>query len=512
MKDHSGVKLGKVGFFVTNKSAYKSFLNNHPEFKSESASVFTEWNIIKEAQQLNKPDMELLNYWENEIGDPTLWNAVISDRRLDYPISAQFIQNYRPAYNHEFILKLVQVALLRIDEHFDAVAPDAILGLNAVTLYDYIYYLIAKSRGIPYLQLKLTRVSNYVSFFSNPLGISPHIEDRYSAYMKNPEDLKENHTLFQKSLDFINGTRSGSLSYEGAISKKKQNIGERKRSNIGAMSIVKKNIAERLSQLIFPQDRDPHYPTPLQSFWYSRGVKPFRRVVINKIYKNVFANDWRELSIKYSYALYPLNTEPEVALLVYGRTYRNQIETVRNVASSLPLGWKLFVKEHPNAKGYRSKGFYEKLNAIPNVVLIGSEVSTEVLIRNAELVFVVFGTIGLEAILKKKPVISLSQTPYGTFPPNMVRCVESLPGLAAEIRDLLEKYNYDEWALISYIAAYIEGSIPLNLFTGLLGKRGRESIHMEQTLEEQYQQLAKYTINRIYEERRIVDSVLERSV
>lgn len=501
MKNAPEIDLGNTGFFITNKDAYNIFLQKYPEFQSTTAaSVLTEWDIIREAKLLVEPDMVFLEDWEKRIGDPTLWNAIISDRRLNYPVSAQFVQNYCSAYDHEFLLKLVQVSIIRINNHFDEVTPDAILGLNAVTLYDYLYYLIAKARGIPYLQLKLTRVSNYVSYFSEPLDISPHIDDRISLYMKRPDELKSNEKLFQESIDFIKEARSDSLTYEGAISKKKSDKGIGMFSGVGATNMVKKNIFKRLGQIILSQHEDQHYPSPQQSFWYARIIKPLRKKLFDINLSKIFNPDWKDISEKCSYALYPLNTEPEVALLVYGRSYRNQIETVRNVASSLPLGWKLFVKEHPNAKGYRSAGFYKKLSAIPNVVLIEPAVSTDYLVLNAQMVFVVFGTIGLEAVLKEKPVISLSKTPYGSFPTNMVRCVEYMPGLAGEIRDLHERYQYDEWALISYVAAHIESSIPLNLFTGLLGKGGRESTKMNQSLEEQYKTLAHYSVLRIQEE------------
>ena len=186
---------------------------------------------------------------------------------------------------------------------------------------------------------------------------------------------------------------------------------------------------------------------------------------------------------------------------MYGRAYRNQIETVRIIASSLPVGWKLIVKEHPNALGYRSLGFYEKITEIPNVVLLGPTVNTNSLVAEADLLLVVFGTIGLEAIIKKIPVITFCPTPYGSFPRYMVRYVEKMTDLSIEIKKLLESYRYDEWALNSYIAAHIESSLRINLFTDLLGKSGRVRADMSSSLEEQYGHLAKYTLARIREEK-----------
>jgi len=196
-----------------------------------------------------------------------------------------------------------------------------------------------------------------------------------------------------------------------------------------------------------------------------------------------------------------MNTEPEVALLVYGRAFRNQIETVRNIAASLPVGWKLVVKEHPNSMGYRSQGYYRKLREIPNVELLGPTVDTNEVVAGSDLVFVVFGTIGLEAVMKEKPVITFCETPYGSFPDYMVRFVDNLSILSSEIRDLLDCYRFDEGALKNYLAAHIEGSVRVNLFTGLLGKGRRTVTGDTIALDDQYRALARYTFDRISEEK-----------
>ena len=87
------------------------------------------------------------------------------------------------------------------------------MGLNAVTLYDYLYYLMAVERGIPYFQLKLTRVENYVSFYQ-PLGISPHIGGKISSYLTSPDDLDKKPELLSDVKAFISKSRQ-SLSYKG---------------------------------------------------------------------------------------------------------------------------------------------------------------------------------------------------------------------------------------------------------------------------------------------------------
>ena len=77
---------------------------------------------------------------------------------------------------------------------------------------------MAVEHDIPYFQLKLTRVENYVSLFTNPLGISPHIGGKISSYLASPDDLDKKPELLSDVKAFINKSRGRSLSYEGAIS------------------------------------------------------------------------------------------------------------------------------------------------------------------------------------------------------------------------------------------------------------------------------------------------------
>ena len=142
-------RLGTCGFFVTNRYEYSLFEKQNPEFLSINQDILNEWDILSQAMTLPAPDLELIERWEKDIGDSTLWNAIIVDRRMNYKLKAQFVQSYAPSYGHDDLLKITQVAIEHISAQFDRIRPHAVLGLNAVTLYDYLYYLIAKKRGIP---------------------------------------------------------------------------------------------------------------------------------------------------------------------------------------------------------------------------------------------------------------------------------------------------------------------------------------------------------------------------
>ncbi|WP_340117718.1 hypothetical protein [Pelagibius sp. 7325] len=493
LQEEGGIEA--AGFFVTNRPEYARFNDANPDFAASAADVITEWELLDQAHRLPAPDLEYIAAWEKEIADPTLWNALIIDRRLNFHLRAQFVQSYKPAYSHEDLLRLLQVSLQAIDAHFDRVRPHAVMGLNAVTLYDYLYYLVARRRGIPVMQLKLTRVRNYVSLYTDPFDLSPHIRETFER-MRRGRDLTGDETAaLADAQALLSEIREKRLVYEGAIKRPNEVRKAARRPGLPARLAA---LAERLVR--DRRNRDRHYPAPLRYAYETKVLKPLRRRLATRLFDIPDAGAFAEQNAG-RYALYPLNTEPEVALLAFGRPYRNQIESVRNIAASLPVGWKLVVKEHPNSYGYRSAAYYGKLRAIPNVVLAGPTLDTDKLMLGAGLVAVVFGTIGLEALIKGKPVVVLCNTPYGVFPRSMVRFLDRSWGMAAEIRDLLENHKHDDREVVAFLAAHMTSSIRLNLFTDLLGKGGRQTMDDGLSREDQYAELARYTRRRIAEER-----------
>ena len=61
----------------------------------------------------------------------------------------------------------------------------------------------------------------------------------------------------------------------------------------------------------------------------------------------------------------------ERSLLITAPYFVNQIEVIRNIAKSLPINFKLFVKEHPlqYARGWRSSNKYNE-NYLRNGIII----------------------------------------------------------------------------------------------------------------------------------------------
>lgn len=130
------------------------------------------------------------------------------------------------------------------------------------------------------------------------------------------------------------------------------------------------------------------------------------------------------------FAFYPLHYEPEATTLVHGSYFENQVQTIRNLARSLPIGWDLVVKEHWYMRGLRSLGAYRELRRIANIRLVPFSVPTNGLIQDARVVAVIASTAGLEASLIGKPVVMFGDYPWDYAPTvHKVGRLQDLPAL-----------------------------------------------------------------------------------
>ena len=122
------------------------------------------------------------------------------------------------------------------------------------------------------------------------------------------------------------------------------------------------------------------------------------------------------------YICYFLHFEPEASIQV-STILPNQLVIIKMLSETLPEGWTLYVKEHPaqfnvnNDTGYyfmfdaplfKTKKFYQKINSFDNVKIVKQKVPSKELIDNSQGVASILGTVFLESVLKKKPVLVFS--------------------------------------------------------------------------------------------------------
>ncbi len=115
---------------------------------------------------------------------------------------------------------------------------------------------------------------------------------------------------------------------------------------------------------------------------------------------------------KLDYVYYPMHVDPEVVLNLRAPFWHNQLNTIKQLANNLPCGVKLIVREYSYNLGRRPTHYLETIKQLPGVHLVSALDDQYKYIAHSSLVVTVNGTSGFEALLLKKPVITLSRTLY----------------------------------------------------------------------------------------------------
>ncbi len=460
-KDHI---VDKSAYFVSDSQYYFSPKEKFPLINDGSVEYLFEWEYT--SRNRIKTDSNKLDKIKLKYKKCNLWNSIVCDRRLMYGEHTKFRQSYKGKFSDEKLQNIIYESLYAIEQVIKKNKPDFIMTLVPSTFGDYLLYYAAQVNDIKYLQLKFTKIYNNILLSESFGASSCEIVDFYN---KNIE--KEHFEFKTESIEYLKKSQSMPVQYEGAVDGKAIGTITRFKNLIKAfLSIIKNSAAKNRSVI----SADNHVPPVYSMFWYLHLMRD-----VNKC-ASLTAMKQRSLSIdqveNIDYVFFPLHSEPEIALLVNGINYQNQIELIRRLAQSIPLDWKLIVKEHPNSTAYRSSGYYSKLLQIPNLYFADLEDRPFHWIKKSKLVTTISGFVGFEAAMLKVPVIVFGDVMFDMLPRNMVRKVDILSMLHREICDLVNNYDYDEKAMTVYIAACLNLSVPVNVYSVLLGKQGRVSI------------------------------------
>ncbi len=482
--------LDTVGFYVTNSLYFENFSRDNPEFLQ--FPLLKEWEIIRHGKS-KKVDVKTLRMYEKKYGDPFLASAIVADRRLYLGKFNNLYHDEKQTFTDGERMGILQESLERLESFFDQIKPNFILSFICVTIGEYLGYRIAAQRKIQFLNLRPTRIKNYIyaadTIYEPPASFSAGYErfrlsDCAVEVKKEAEDFMREFQVRETLYEGVSGS-------QGKPKRRKRWFRGLKNKFLGCARLLRKEFHYRLGRY----QSDTHVKGFIFPALYKNIFVPLRICKIHSLLKDRYIQE--ENLADNQYAFYPLHKEPEVTLQVYNRYYLNQIEVIRNIAQSLPCGMRLFVKEHPVSVGYRDSGYYQKILSIPNVSLIHPQVKSRIVIENAQLVVVLGGTVGFEALLLKKPVIVLGNALYGLMRTSSLRKVESPTALSSAIVSLLETYQYDQQELLRYICYIMHHATRVDLYARLLHRSDAAAPDNNENFAEQIQRLAGYLTGKL---------------
>lgn len=165
-----------------------------------------------------------------------------------------------------------------------------------------------------------------------------------------------------------------------------------------------------------------------------------------------------------------LQSEPE--LIIYklgGRYFSDQKQLIKHLALSLPSNFILLVKEHISQgrnSRYRNMQFFNDIKAFSNVRIIKSHEDPINLIKKSFAIANLSGTIGLETIVRNKPLILFGSVFYQNF--RNVFQIKNFEDLDNIIEKIEAKSDYfkDEKECLKYAYAIRKTMFKGNIFDG----------------------------------------------
>lgn len=400
----------------------------------------------KNSKIISKVDWCIKNYdsAKNGFGDLSWREIFIINERID---------SYR--YNYKESLKIASQLYQFFDYVFKEEKPDVVIGEMPAGLFGQTAFSFCRKNNIIFYGILESRLFGKTDIYD--------LEWTCSKYEKTFQRLKKEDILpkeMEFAEDFIEKFISHKLLCSSYYSVKiKFNLFDfvkhylKRVKESGGVFI--KYISGRNKFKDFDYESEAGLRHSLKN-----PLKTVKKNIKILFQKNIFD----KADPKDKYFFFPLQYEPEASTLVLATYYSDQLAAIKNIANTLPLPYKLYLKEHPGSIGARSSAFYKELKKIPNAVLLSSEESTPAIVAGAEGVITVTSTVGMEAALAGKLVYVLGNVFYSYHP--LCRKAENFQDLKEKIKKDIEdrpKITDLEEVNLRFIVSYLRNSIPADM-------------------------------------------------
>lgn len=393
--------------------------------------VFTR-DFLPSVDDGKAPDLEFLARRERELG--------VSIERM---LAAE--RHMLQGRNFEQIGRMAEVALREVAAAYDRAKPDFVLSEDVSCFHSYVHFVIARERGIPFWCIGAGRLPNRINVYSSGFQRYERFEARLAEYEQRGVPAAERAA----AEEYIRSFRARPTQPPG-MSKRAKPVGVQLSDVRKLVDVASRYLADR---------GNPTAVRPLSAVG-NRFVRIARiaSVQATQLFEKPVADE--------PYVFYPLHYQPEATTLVQAPLYVDQLALLQDVAKCLPIGHRLYVKEHASSRGRRPLEFYRGLKAIPSVRLLGPDENAFALIRGAAAVAVITGTVGWEGLLLGKPVVTFGDVFFNLHP-----SVHKAGRVAKDqwyevFRRAIYEHQHDEDALVRIIAG-----LQVTSFPGFMGSQ-----------------------------------------
>ncbi|MEJ2374196.1 MAG: hypothetical protein P8Y71_01900 [Pseudolabrys sp.] len=284
------------------------------------------------------------------------------------------------------------------DEMLDSAKPDLVYTFEWATPLNYCIWLAAQRRGIPCVALRYSKITPDHAFWTTD-RLMMNVRAVDLARQKVKAGAKESSEACDKIAAFR--TQPRVINY---IAARWQN--KHRRNFLRWHWQNSRIVVREFINMFRGQDLALREP-PL-----SRFLRYYHSLYLGGTHRRFFNVLDEDALAKMKYIYFPLHKEAELAQTFQATLWHDQRNTVSILASMLPNGYRLLVREHRMNVGHRPTSSYKRYEALPNVTLIDPYDSQFKYLQHAALIVTENGSSGWEGLLLGRRVLTLSRTFY----------------------------------------------------------------------------------------------------
>ena len=325
--------------------------------------------------------------------------------RMD-PTAYSFSYSERVDLYYEFLEYWLNV--------IETIDPDIVVFSESPhDIFSYILYAVCIENGISILRFVPTYIEG-LTFLSSALhNPTPYLKKQYDHCLKE-STINERYLISSRYLDKNRGT------YESAMPYYMNDI-------INKQSLVNyvSNFLGKIRRFIKNEMHLAYKKGTVYSIKYDNITKldflkyRFKGELVKKSLEKKYHMLSKFVDLTCPYIYVALHYQPEKTTAPEGDVFVDQWLMISMLSIMVPKDWKIYVKEHVSqfsSKLYGEQGrscvFYTKLSQMENVQLVKTEMSSFDLIDSSKAVATVTGTVGIESVIRSKPVLSFGYAWY----------------------------------------------------------------------------------------------------
>ena len=352
----------------------------------------------------------------------------------------------------------------------DLVKPDLIVS-TAIPhrLYDYVLFWLCEEKGIPFLTIQHTQFPGRFYFSKNEFySINDIFVDDWHKFEEMqdvdkyiPEDIKSRYEKVK--LDYAQGAPIFIKTMKETEDKMDSPFFMLKRWIRKFSTIYRPYLlgqpadAAAIGLCAYDKRSNKKYENSEGNI-YRHEKMILKANKYKKRLKQAYESLVTEPDYGEDYVVYFLHYQPEATTCPGGDIFVDQRLCIELLLKNLPLNYKVYVKEHVHQFSKmkightgRMRDLYDDLVKNDRVKLISTNIDSFELITYAKAVSTCTGTVGWEAIVRKKPVIAFGLGWYENYSKGVLRVTDD--NSAKNMFHFIENYKYDEHSLLAYLAA-----------------------------------------------------------